>query len=128
MSARPEHLIRLANLHLIRDSAELEAEIAVKAPGWFITLYRRFQNRAAEAMAAMAFISTFDEMVALQREIKLYDAFIEEVRAFVSEGKLLDQQTTEDERNEILDLLSEQGEEGYKHAVDLGLIQPGPED
>jgi hypothetical protein len=128
MSARPEHLIRLANLRLIRDSAELEAEISVKAPGWFFTLYKRFQGRAAEAMAAMAFIVTLDELFALQREIKLYDAFIEETRAFISEGKLLDQQTSEDERNEILDLLSEQGEEGYKQAVDLGLIQPGPED
>ena len=128
--ARPEHVVRLAKFKLIRDSAELEAEIQSKAPGWFWEIYNRLKDNAAEALTAMMVIDADkpEAIRELQMEIKLFDRFIEHTRSFISEGKTADQETDEAERDEVLDLLTEQGEEGWREAINLGLVDAGPQD
>lgn len=128
--ARPEHVFRIAQLKLIRDSAELEAEISTKAPGWFFTVYKRFRDAAADSITGLAFVepNNTGAIEALQLDIKVYDRFIEEVRAFINEGIHLDRKTTDEDRDEVLDILMAQGPEGAETAVQLGLIDPGPPD
>jgi len=128
--SRPEHVIRLAKFKLIRDSAELEAEVQSKGPGWFWDIYNRMKDNAAEALAAMMVVDadSKEKIRELQMEIKLFDRFVEHTRSLVSEGKTADQETDQAEREDVLDLLSERGEEGLREAVALGLVDAGPQD
>jgi hypothetical protein len=127
--ARPEHLFRIAQQKLIRDGAELEAEIGDKAPGWFWTIAHRFRAAAAESMCALAYIDPNDcrAIEALQADIKVYDRFVEEVRAFIAEGIAADEKMTGDARDELLDIILSRPD-GHQEAIDLGLIDPGPND
>jgi hypothetical protein len=130
LMARPEHVIRLAQLKLIRDSAILEVELQNHGPSYFYTIYKRFRDAAAESIAAIAFVEPTDAKAvqALQLDIKVYDRFVEEVSAFITQGRNLDQETSDAERQEVLDLLLAQGPEGEDQAIDLGLIDRGPTD
>ncbi len=128
--SRPEHIIRLAQLKLIRDGAELEAEITNRFPGYYMTLYRRFRDAAAESIAAMVYIDPEDaaSIAALQRDVKVFDRFVEETKDFIGEGQNLDQHTSDQDRQEVIDMLLSAGPDGEQQAVDLGLIDPGPPD
>ena len=128
--ARPEHVIRLAQLKLIRDGAELEAEITSRFPGYYMTLYRRFRDAAAESIAGLVYIDPEDapSIAALQRDVKVFDRFVEETQAFIDEGRNLDQHTSDQDRQEVIDMLLSAGPDGEQQAVDLGLIDPGPPD
>lgn len=128
--AAPEHLIRIAELALIRDSAELEADLSSKAPTYITTLYRRFRKRAAEAMVAKAYVDPENaaDLRALQADIKVFDVFVIETRGMLAEGINLDQKLSEQERNEITEfLLGEGGDKGLAQAIALGLVD-APED
>jgi len=119
------HLVRIAKLKLIKDSAELEAEISTKAPGWFMEVYGELKHRAAEALTAMAFVdaSKPDDVRALQIPIRTFDEFVVAVRAVIAKGKMYDQEITEADREETLEaLLDEAG--GEEKAMALGLLDP----
>jgi hypothetical protein len=119
----------LAELKLIKDSAELEAEISSLAPGWFVHVYRRLRGEAAEALAALALVDReyeAKEFREFQARVRAYDIFMREVRSFINEGVNADQQMTEKERQEVLDILMDQGPDGQSVAVDLGLIDEPP--
>jgi hypothetical protein len=119
----------LAELKLIKDSAELEAEISSLAPGWFVHVYRRLRGKAAEALAAIALVDReheAKEFREFQARVRAYDVFMQEVRGFINEGINADQQMTEKERQEVLDILMDQGSDGQSVAVDLGLIDEPP--
>jgi hypothetical protein len=128
--ARPEHVVRLAKFKLIRDSAELEAEVHSKGPGWFWEIYGRLKDNAADALAAMMVVNADNpsDIRELQMEIRLFDRFVEHTRTLVSEGKTADQETDQAEREDLLDHLSDRGEEGWAEAIDLGLVDGGPQD
>jgi len=108
--ARPEHIIRLAQQKLIRDSMELEADITGNTPSYVHEIYRRIRKIAAEAIAAMTSCDPDkpDELRALQNHVKLYDEFVAVVRAIVNEGVSLDGQINEQEREELLDVLMQE--------------------
>jgi len=127
--ARPEHLIRIAQQKLIRDGAELEAEISDKAPGWFWAITKRFRDAAAESMAGLAIVdpNNAGAIETLQLDLKVYDRFIEEVRAFIAEGIALDLSMSGQDREEIFDIVLSRPN-GVQEAIDLGLIDPGPND
>jgi hypothetical protein len=126
--ARPEHVIRLAQQRLVHQAAQLEIELQNNKAGYFYPIYKRFQNAAAEAIAAVAFVDPTDvkAIEALQCHIKVYDRFVEEVRDFLAQGKALYHEINEQERLEILDLLI--AGNGEAEAADLGLIDRGPTD
>jgi hypothetical protein len=95
-----------------------------------MTLYRRFRDAAAESIAALVYIDPNDvnSIEALQRDVKVYDRFVEETQAFITEGTNLDAHTTAQERQDVVDLLLSAGPEGEQTAFDLGLIDQGPSD
>ena len=101
-------IIQLANLRLIEAHVQLERELMQKAPGWFLEIYRRLRGRAAEALAAISFADAdkADEVRALQNRVKLFDEFLQEVRALINDGMRLAQQMSDEEREEILDYLA----------------------
>src|SRR5262245_58183215 len=121
--ARPEHVIRLAQLKLITDSAELEADITGQTRGYVHELYRRFRNRAAEAIAAMTYCDPDkpDELRALQNRVKVFDEFVEGVRTIINEGVNTDGEINEQEREELLDVLMQEPD-GLRKAIALGLV------
>ena len=125
--SRPEHLIFLANKKLIRDSAEIEAEITSKGPGYLTTLYVRCRDDAAEALAALAYVDADDpkHVRTLQNELLIFDRICEKLRSVVADGIMLDGQEAEDARQEVQDIILERAE----HEPDLhGLIDTGMPD
>lgn len=121
---RPDHVILLAKQRLIIASAELEAEIAVKGPGWFNILYERFKDRAAEALAGLAFADASDaeEIRALQNRIKVFDEFIDGVKAIINEGVALDMEMREAGDAEIREMLATP--EAQSEMREAGLFYP----
>lgn len=126
-------VLRIAQLRIIKVSADLEAQIgALQGSAPTIAIMRRLQHRAAESLVALAFVNTFaDDGMAkirmLQNEVKRYDEFFTCMRELIHEGIALDKQFDEDERNELLDILMKQGD-GERQAVAMGLIDEGPTD
>lgn len=121
-----DHIIRLADLKLIRDGAELEAELSTKAPGWFITIHRRMRNKAAEAIAALAANvdpSKPDDIRALQVIVRVYDEWVEQIRRFVAEGMNLQQRMTDEEHEEALEIIG-QFVDREEDAIAAGIVDP----
>lgn len=123
-------LQRLAHLRIIKISADLEVALSTKQGGNIaIELLHRLQNKAASSLQALAVCDTEDprELRLLQNEVKRYDEWLADMRAIIAEGKQYDQQISEEDRNEMLDLLT-QSPEGQRTAVALGLIDEKPQD
>lgn len=121
MSADP--ILRLAMLRVVKLSADLEVLLATKKGGGIvIEILSRLKRRAAESMVAMATCQlTVEQLVTHQNEIKRYDEFFGAIRDIVVEGKQYDQQLSEADREETLELLA-QSPEGLDQAIALGLI------
>jgi hypothetical protein len=121
---------RLAKQRIIKLSADLEVQIAtVKGGGPTVEIFRRLQDRAAESLAALAFvdITKVADVIKLQNEVKRYDEWIGWMKDILAEGKIYDRQFTEDDRAEMLEYLLG-SPEGERQAIDLGLIDSGPRD
>jgi hypothetical protein len=120
-------IVRLATLNLIKASVEIEAEISRKVPGWFLEVYIRFRDRAAENLAALAFVEAdkIEDVRALQNRVKFFDEFVTEVRSIVNEGLTADREFSEEDRQEILDNIMNQ-DEGERASLEAatGQIQP----
>ncbi len=126
-------IVRLAQLRIVRLSAELEVELSDKNGGGpALEMLRRLRDRAAESLAALALADLFTEngikaAITLQNEVKRYDEWLVWMREIIAEGKAYDQQMQQDEREELLDLLT-QTEEGQQEALALGLVDDLPRD
>jgi hypothetical protein len=124
---------RLAKLRIIKASADLEVQLAgMVGASPTIEILRKLQERAAESLAALAFINIQDpaelpKALTLQNEVKRYDEWLEWIRELIAEGKQYDQEITADEREEMLDLLTETPE-GEQEAISLGLLDEIPRD
>jgi len=111
-------------MRIITASRELDAQLSKKrgcSP--VLEILRRLRSRAAESLEALAFINAYDseKIKLLQNEVKRYDEWVEWLRDIVSEGLEYDQQITDSEREELLDVLV-QSPEGQQEAIELGLI------
>lgn len=129
MMERPDLIISIAKQRIIRDSAQLEAEITSEAPGWVHALYRKFRHGAAEAIAALALDTdpgNTEDIRALQNRVKLFESFVETVREVINEGIAYDAEVKESERQELLDTLMQEPD-GLRQAVALGIVDM-PED
>lgn len=123
-------ILRIAKLRMIKMSADLEVALSAKhGSNIAIDILCRLRERAAESLAALATCDALDrkQVLILQNEVKRYDEWLGWMREILAEGKAYDQEITDDERNEMLDLLSE-SPEGQKRAVELGLIDEIPRD
>ena len=119
-----DQINRLAKMRIITASRELDAQLSKKrgcSP--VLEILRRLRARAAESLEALAFINAYDseKIKLLQNEVKRYDEWVEWLRDIVSEGLEYDQQITDSEREELLDVLV-QSPEGQQEAIELGLI------
>ncbi len=124
-------VLRLAKLRVIKASADLEVQLAMKegsAPA--LEILRRLRDRAAENLPKLAFLNLdnpndFIAAKVIQNEVKRYDEWITWMGEIVAEGKAYDHEFQESEREEILDMLAE-SPEGMQEAVALGLIVDNP--
>ena len=119
-----DQINRLAKMRIITASRELDAQLSKKrgcSP--VLEILRRLRARAAESLEALAFTNAYDseKIKLLQNEVKRYDEWVEWLRDIVSEGLEYDQQITDSEREELLDVLV-QSPEGQQEAIELGLI------
>lgn len=117
-------LVRLARMRIIRLSHELETQLADKHGGGVaLEILRRLKDRAAESLYALAVCDTEDPKAIriLQNEVKRYDEWLEWLREIVQEGIAYDHEVDDDERNELIDLLT-QTPDGQREAIALGLI------
>jgi len=116
---------RLAALRFARIYADLELQFSTRAGGQpVLAILKLAQERAAESLAALAFVDArnVNDILTLQNEVKRYDEFIGWVRELVQQGKIAESQITEEEREEILDIVLAQPE-GQPAAVETGLIE-----
>ena len=126
-------VLSIARQRIIKISADLEVQLAEKngsAPA--IEILRRLRERAAESLAALAFLNLDDpnEIVkakTLQNEVKRYDEWLGWMKEIIAEGIAYDRDMRDEEREEMLDLLT-QTQEGREQAIELGLIADIPRD
>lgn len=118
--------VRLADLAIIKASADLEVQLSTRQGGApVIQILRIFRDRAAESLAALAFVDPEDAKAirVLQNEVKRYDEIVGAMREIIIRGKQIDYEMTEEERDEMLDILLSQPD-GERRAAELGLISP----
>lgn len=126
-------ILRLSRLRIVKASADLEVQLAMKtgsSPA--LEILRRLRERAAESLKALPFLNLYDPKdfitaVTLQNEVKRYDEFLGCMRDIIAEGSQIDQETTQADREEFVDLLTETPE-GRQEAIALGLIDDVPQD
>jgi hypothetical protein len=119
-------VLRLAQIKVIKASAEIEAELSMRR-NFLIPMLDRFRDKAAESLAALAFVDAENPKAIrlLQNEVKKYDELMDDLRSIVVEGIVAEQEITDEEREEYLDLLVETSE-GQQEAVREGLIDDHP--
>lgn len=117
-------LLHLAKQKTIALSAQIEAELASKGVGPTIQIIRVLQGRAAESLVALVVVDPEDPKAirALQNEVKRYDEFVTELRGIIQDGIAYDRQITEDERQQLIDVLTTTPE-GQQEAIELGLVE-----
>ena len=118
-------ILRIAQQRIIKLSAELESDLVAKGGrnSMVLEIWRRLRERGAESLAALPFVDP-DEVAkirTLQHEVKRYDEFCGCLRDIVREGIQLDRSISDEERQELTDMLTET-EEGRREAVELGLV------
>lgn len=124
---------RIAKLRIIKMSAELEVQLAMKGGSSpTLEIVRRLRDRASESLAALAFVNLHEakgvtEAITLQNEVKRYDEWLTWMSEIINEGKAFDQELSAEDREEILDHLSE-SPEGLDEAIALGLVDQHPRD
>lgn len=123
-------LIRIAKLRIVKASADIEVQLtAVRGGGPCVEILRRLRDRAAESLAALAIADADNPNVirTLQNEVKRYDEWVGWLREIIGEGIAYDQEFTEKEREDILDLLTKTPD-GQQQAIELGLVDDIPRD
>lgn len=118
-----DQLQRLAKLHIIKVSMELEAEFVTKGEAPCLEILHRIQDRAAQSLMALALCDSEDpkQIRLLQNEVKRYDEFVQFMKEIIDEGRAADKELSHEEREELLDTL-ETTPEGQEQAIDLGLV------
>lgn len=116
-------ILRLAKIHIVKVSMELEAQFIAKGDAPCLEILRRLRDRAAESLMALALCNSEDPKAIrlLQNEVKRYDEWVKWMQEIVDEGRSADQELSHQEREELLDIL-QQTPEGQEQAIDLGLV------
>lgn len=124
-------IVRLAKLRIIKASADLEFQLSqAHGGGPSIEILRRLQDRAAESLAALAFVDFVterDKAIVLQNDVKRYDEWFGCLRDIITEGVAYDKEFTDADRRETIDMLTSTIE-GAQQAIDLGLVDEVPRD
>jgi hypothetical protein len=123
-------ILRLAQQRAITNSADIEAQLSVvQGCRPVLAILVKARQKAAAALTALAFIDVDKpkDIQALQNEVRRYDDLVRFVDEIVREGIQADAEITAQDREEMIDLLS-QTPEGQQEAEQLGLIDQVPHD
>jgi hypothetical protein len=117
-------ILRLAKIHIVKVSMELEAQFIAKGDAPCLEILKRLRDRAAESLMALALCNSEDPKAIrlLQNEVKRYDEWVKWMQEIIDEGRSADQELSHQEREELLDIL-QQTPEGQEQAIDLGLVR-----
>src|ERR1035437_9725470 len=117
-------ILRLAKIHIVKVSMELEAQFIAKGDAPCLEILKRLRDRAAESLMALALCNREDPKAIglLQNEVKRYDEWVKWMQEIIDEGRSTDQELSHQEREELLDIL-QQTPEGQEQAIDLGLVR-----
>lgn len=117
-------ILRLAKIHIVKVSMELEAQFIARGDAPCLEILKRLRDRAAQSLMALALCDSEEPKAIrlLQNEIKRYDEFVGFMKEIVDEGRSTDQELSHQEREELLDIL-QQTPEGQEQAIDLGLVR-----
>lgn len=121
---------RMAMLRAISASADIEAQLNKQAENRpVLILLMRAREAAAEALEALATLpvdeATPAEIRSLQNEVRRYDDIVKWLREIVHDGFDYDREISDEDREEMIDLLM-RTPEGQREAEDLGLLPTSP--
>ena len=119
-------IVRLAKLRLISDSADIEAQLNnTQGCRPILSVLVKARNEAAGALAGLAFIDAGkpEDVRDLQNIVIRYDDLIKWFKSIIDDGLEYDREITAEDREEMIDLLS-QTLEGQREAEELGLVSP----
>lgn len=130
VAAAGEPVLRLAQLRAIKLSYDLEVALASKIGGHIvIEILTRLRDRAADSMHALATCDPLatKAVITCQNSVQYYEEFFKLIGSIIAEGKQAEQQLSDDEREEFIDMLT-QSVEGQDKAVELGFVGPNQSD
>jgi hypothetical protein len=115
-------ILRLAKLRVIQASAEIEAELSLKR-SFLIPVLNEFREKAAESLVALTIVAPTDaeKVRTLQNEVSKYYELFDALRDIVAKGMMYEQEISDAEREEYLDMLVE-SPEGQRQALEEGLV------
>jgi hypothetical protein len=117
-------LFRLARQRAVTDSIDIEVQLsAMQGARPLVTMVCMARDEAAEAMKALSIADAEDANLirTLQNLIARYDNMVRWIRDIIQDGILADQEITEEDREDMLDVLG-QTQEGLEEAVQQGLL------
>lgn len=123
-------LVRLAEVRIVKASADLEVQLSRREDGSpALHILRELRARAAESLAALVSVDPEDPKAIrdLQNEVKRYDEWLVWMKELIAEGKSVDDKMQEEEREELFELLM-LTDEGQQEAIRLGLVNPNLRD
>jgi hypothetical protein len=118
-------LIRLAKLRAISDSADIEAQLSnIQGCRPVLSILVKARNEAAESLFRLFEADPDDGKAirALQNHVARYYDLLRWLKEIVDKGIEDDQEITGQDREEMIELLS-QTEEGRQEAYELGLME-----
>jgi hypothetical protein len=129
--ANNDPIHRIAKQRIVQLSIELEVQFSnTPGGGPCIEILRVLRDRATESLVGLAFLNIHDEKdrltyITLQNEVKRYDEWLGAMKEIIVAGRQLDQQMTEEDREELREFLFA-NPDGERELMEMGLIDPPP--
>lgn len=94
-----------------------------------VAILEKAKAEAAEAVAGLCVVDVNkpEDIRKLQNITARYDELVRWIKELISEGAEAERETTDKEREELLDILMETPE-GEREAISLGLVEGAPHD
>lgn len=106
-------------------AADIEAQIAIeKGQRPVLVMVQMAKHEAADALAALAVVNPEDpkEIRNLQNQVARFTDLCRWLRDVVTAGREAEHELTEEDREEMIDLLG-QTPEGQRELINLGILQ-----
>lgn len=125
-------LVELGLGHLRKMSIAADIEFQFSERSGFrpiVAVLQKAKEEAAQAVAALCIVDVDkpEDIRKLQNVTARYDELVRWIKELIQEGAAAERETTDAEREELLDILIETPE-GEREAVALGLIEGAPHD
>lgn len=120
-------VFRLAIQRIIADSADIEAQLAIRSGTRpVVTVLAKARSEAADALACLvdADPEKPEEIRRLQNEVRRFGDLVRWFKTICEQGDMAEQIITQQEREELLEILS-RDLEGQEEAISEGLVYNG---